>query len=325
MDTEDRLETRMEKKEPSDATTRKRIKQAISVPFIWEDLPGTPKKDWKPTAPVKKLVVVAPPPLPVKFTASVPFEWEEKPGKPRPSFSQQPSSASPISPNINSFPLPPRHSLGGENSWTGMNDQDGDEIEMLESYPESCEFETDDSFSSAPSLFANGLVPRIAISNAFPVQQNSLKGPNSGQLQSPASPASETGSSTSSYETGHTSLAGASFLEWLFPLLTPQSNFLEKVGCSEKGVSYTQTKMQKDDIECERNYSAAIRKPYTLGELIMMSRGRSYQRKALHMRTQNLSTDFMKRNALGCCIIGSSNFIGRFHRRWTRQLQLKLA
>ncbi|XP_027103904.1 uncharacterized protein [Coffea arabica] len=321
MDMEDRRETAMEKNEPSDATTRKRIKQAISVPFVWEEIPGTPKRDWKPTAPVKK--PVAPP---VKFIASVPFQWEEKPGKPLPCFSQQPSG-SPLAlplPNISSFPLSPRHFLGSENCWTGMNDQDGDQIEMLESYPASCESEADDSFCSAPSLLANRLVPTVAISNAVPVQQTSFAGLSSGQLQRPASPASETGSSTSSYETGNTNLVGASFLEWLFPLLTPQSNILEKVGSSEKEISPTQTTRQKEDIDCERNYSAALRKPHTLGELIMMSRRRSYQRKAFQMQTQNLSKDFMKKNAVGRWILGSSNFVGRFHRRWTRQLQLKL-
>lgn len=285
MDMEDRRETAMEKKEPSDATTRKRIKQAISVPFIWEEIPGTPKKDWKPAAPAKK--PIAPP---VKFIASVPFQWEEKPGKPLPCFLQQPPG-SPLElppPDINSFPLSPRHFLGRENSWTGVNGQDGDEIEMLESYPASCESETDDSFCSAPSLLANGLVPTIATSNAVPVQQTSFTGLSGGQLHRPTSPASETGSSTSGYETGNTDLAGASFLEWLFPLLTLQSNILEKAGSSEKEISRTQTKTQKDDIDCERN-CAALRKPHTLGELIMMSRRRSYQRKVFQMQTKNLS------------------------------------
>lgn len=286
MDTEDRLEFTMEKKEPSDATTRKRLRQSISIPFIWEEFPGTPKKDWKPTAPPKKLI--APP---VKLIASVPFQWEEKPGTPLPCF-LQPPPGSPLAlaqEKINRLPLSPRHSQDHKNMYSGINDQDGDEIEMLESYPESCQSETDDSFSSAPSLLANGLIPTMAISNAVPVQQIPMTGLKSEQLQSPASPASETDSSTSSYETGNTSLVGPSFLEWLFPLLTPQSNFLEKVGCSEKGVSHTHTKRQNNDFDCERNYSAAMRKPRTLGELIMMSRRRSYQRKAVQMRTQNLS------------------------------------
>ncbi|KAL3524196.1 hypothetical protein ACH5RR_017030 [Cinchona calisaya] len=323
MDTEDRLlEFTMERKEPSDATTRKRIRQSISVPFIWEVIPGTPKKDWKPNTALPKKLVTPPPPL--KLIASVPFEWEEKPGTPLPCFSQLPPPGSPLialaHANINSF---------RENScFGGINDdQDGgEEIEKLESCPETSESETtDDSFSSASapsSLLANGLIPTLAISNAVPVEEIFMTGP-----ASPAASETDSSSTCSSYETGHTSLAGASFLEWLFPnlLTTPQSDFLEK-GC----VSNTQEKRQQSyDFECERDYSsaAATRKPHTLGELIMMSRRRSYnQRKAVQMRTQNLSKEqnFMKTNALGCCIVGSSNIVGRFYRRWMRQLQLKL-
>ncbi|KAJ6410711.1 hypothetical protein OIU84_007462 [Salix udensis] len=67
-----------------------------------------------------------------------------------------------------------------------------------------------------------------------------------------------------------------------------------------------------------------IRKPLTLGELIMMSRRRSCQRKAVQMRKQNLSMKFMDKNAFGCCIFGTSiNMIEGLQRKM-RQPRLKI-
>ncbi|KAF5959900.1 hypothetical protein HYC85_001109 [Camellia sinensis] len=239
----------------------KKIRQAISVPFLWEEKPGTPKKDWKP--PIAQTVnpPVAPPP--VKLVASVPFKWEEKPGKPLPCFFRQPSDSEveiQLSPeNLIALALPPPATATDIEAWG---------------------FETDESFGSAPTL-------TLAVSNVIPM------------LQTPSSPASETdsSSSTSSYATGTTSVVGAAFLECMFPLLSPDSSFLGKLGCSEKFNSYVTTpvKVQSKDLEWESSCSVAIRRPATLGELIMMSRRRSYRRKAVQMRRHNLS---MIRNAI---------------------------
>ncbi|KAI5670184.1 hypothetical protein M9H77_10548 [Catharanthus roseus] len=393
-----------EEEEPCQVSSTKQIKQSISVPFVWEVIPGTPKKDWKPTTPLStkpvappvKLIASVPfgweekpgkplpycsqsqpPPssslailqaesnnssqspiklidsvpyewnekpglqqvpasspvvlpkaeissfqLPVKLVASVPFEWEEKPGKPLPYFSKPPIHHSPfaiLQAECNSFLSLPGNSGSNRDDWTGMNDQGGDETEMLESDQETCEYETDDgSFSSAPSFSVNSLALTVAI----PSQESHLKDLNSGQLQSPGSPASET-ESTSSDATGTTSLVGASFLEWLFPLLAPRSSFLDRVGYSET-VTQIESKKQSTDFQQERNYSATIRRPPTLGELIMMSRRRSYQRKAMEMQKQNLSKEIMKRNAVGCGIFENSNVLSIFGMKWKRQLQLKL-
>ncbi|KAA8539838.1 hypothetical protein F0562_026530 [Nyssa sinensis] len=195
---------------------------------------------------------------------------------------------------------------------------------MFESDLEACGFETDESFCSVPSLLANRLVSTVVISSAVPVQQTFLVEDCSGQLQTPSSPASETDSSTSSYATGTTSLVGVSFLERLFPLLSPDSSFLDKVGCSEKISSQIPLKLQSKDFDHESNCSVVIRKPVTLGELIMMSRRRSYMRKAVQMRRQNLSMEFMKKSAFGCCIFGTSNRLAGLRGKWKRQLRLKL-
>ena len=60
---------------------RERVKQQISVPFLWEVKPGAPKRDWVIAKPVPA-VSACPSPAPTKLVVSVPFQWEEKPGKP---------------------------------------------------------------------------------------------------------------------------------------------------------------------------------------------------------------------------------------------------
>lgn len=244
---------------------RKRERQPISVPFVWEERPGVPKKDWKPFTPP----VEPPPPPPVKFVVSVPFGWEEKPGTPLPYFLQPPNESCVV---VNQ-----QHSITGY----GNDDRcEGDE--SSESELDTCSVETDESFSSAKSLLANGLISTAAISSAVPVEESSLALVirDGAPLQGPGSPASET-DSTCSYPTGTTSLAGASFLEWLFPLLVPNSNvgFLEMAPSQNANVP---TKEYLHGSNCSQ-----VRRPLlTLGDLIAMSRRRSCQRKVNNMHKQ---------------------------------------
>lgn len=64
-----------------DVNQPKRVRQQISVPFIWESKPGTPKRDWI-SNPVSLISYPPPSPSPSKLVVSVPFQWEEEPGKP---------------------------------------------------------------------------------------------------------------------------------------------------------------------------------------------------------------------------------------------------
>ena len=83
-----------DKNEISASARPQRVKQSISVPFLWEEKPGALKKEWTTT----KLSLWIVPPLPSRLIVSVPFSWEEKPGKPFPSLITDPISDSLVPP-----------------------------------------------------------------------------------------------------------------------------------------------------------------------------------------------------------------------------------
>ncbi|KAL5219452.1 hypothetical protein ABZP36_020136 [Zizania latifolia] len=66
----------MDELELPEFNPRERVKQQISVPFLWEVKPGAPKRDWAISKPELSC------PSPANLVVSVPFQWEEKPGKP---------------------------------------------------------------------------------------------------------------------------------------------------------------------------------------------------------------------------------------------------
>lgn len=272
----------MAETEVAELPKRKHVRQPPAVPFLWEQKPGIPKKDWKPEVSSVSAIVVTPP---VGLIASIPFDWEEKPGTPLPSFSQPAKLPNPPEKLFALPPPPPMFSQGYYGIFNNdeASDDDHDERNCL------FDFDTDDSFSSAPSLLANCLVPSVAISSAVPVQRSFSSDITSNELEIPSSPASEADSSTSSYATGTSSLVGASFLECLFPLLPPNTSFLEKARYTERESVTVTSELNSHDFDLDSNSTAVIRRPTTLGELIMMSRKRSYQRKAVQMRKQNLS------------------------------------
>lgn len=292
-------------------TERKRERQTISVSFLWEERPGTPKRDWKPTPrPIEPVEV------PVKLVVSVPFGWEEKPGRPLQLLLPPP----PASYNLDDHD-------GGE--YKGVDEKhDSDQMDVLsesesDSELETCSFGTDESFSSAPSLLANCLIPTVELTHAVPVEKTplQLKALDNGQLQSPDSSVSDTESTASSYATGSTSLVGASFLEWLFPLLVPSSNSANNAKIPEN-YSPPAADARCTELTCERNGSQVRRPLLTLGEMIVMSRRRSYQRKVINMRKQT-SMDFMKGNAFGCGIFGDGHGISVLQKKFKKYLQLK--
>lgn len=272
---------------------KRTIRLPPSVSFLWEVRPGIAKKDWKPEA--SSISRVLPPPTPIKFIASIPFNWEEKPGTPLPSFLQpavEPMGVQ-LSATLITLPPPPVYSPAYFNG-CNSNDDQGDNIEAFG-------FETDDSFSSASSILENSsLAASTVVSTIVPEQKTYQIDNDSDHPEIPSSPTSET-DSTSSYATGASSLVGVSFLECLFPLLPPNAGFLEKVRYPDE-----ESQTAQNNFDRESNNTVIIRKPPTLGELIMMSRRRSYQRKAAQIREKNISMEFLKeRRAPGCCIFGT--------------------
>ncbi|KAM1820279.1 uncharacterized protein LOC126627457 isoform X1 [Malus sylvestris] len=286
---------------------KKQVREPPSVPFLWEERPGIAKKDWKPEFSSSCSF----PPPPVKFIASVPFEWEEKPGTPLPSFSEPTmESVPPLQPlMLLTYPSPPTSSASHQHDHDGEHEDcnGGGEESMLQLEFEAFDFETDDSFRSAPSLLANCLVPCVALSTAIPAHETrvtTLTEEKSDWPEMPSSPASDSGSSTSSNATGASSLVGASFLECLFPLIPANAGFLEITGQSDK-TALAPTEAKGTYFDRESNGSAIFRRPRTLGELIMMSRRSSCRRKAVQMRKHNLSMELMKNKGFGCGIFGT--------------------
>ncbi|XP_021905510.1 uncharacterized protein LOC110820372 [Carica papaya] len=258
---------------------RKQIRQPPSVPFLWEEKPGIPKKNWKPATPTMSFRYDHHLPPPVKFVASIPFNWEEKPGKPLQHYS------SPYNSQL-------------------CNTNNGVEAAKI------FDFETDDSFSSASSVLPNCLMVQSASVISMEESIDDIWVQMAGETpSSPASEITESGS-TSSYATGRSSLVGSSFLECLFPLFPPTSGFLQKVSFSDDIVPPNLQGKDGDDDDDENNKtSGEIRRPTTLGELIMVSRRRSCQRKAAHFRKLDLSMELMKKRGVGCCCMLTSSMI----------------
>ncbi|THG09531.1 hypothetical protein TEA_001998 [Camellia sinensis var. sinensis] len=108
-------------------------------------------------------------------------------------------------------------------------------------------------------------------------------------------------------------------LSWS-PYFHPIQVHLKSSAAPKRALLILPMKVQSTYFDCKSNL---LRRPPTLGDLIMMSRRRSYQRKAIQTRRQNVPMEFMK-NAVQCCISGTNNGTRRLQRKWKRQIQLKL-
>lgn len=234
----------------------KRDKHPISVPFIWEEKPGTPLKDWKPAFRPIKLVEPTIP-TPTKLVVSVPFGWEEKPGTPLPYFTKPQNELSQKKHNV---------ACTSDSAHSDQSNQYSD------SESDRSSNQTDESFISAPSLMSNESV----IHN----QQQGY----------------ETCSSfNSTYATESRRLAGASFLEWLFPLLATNSSSPDKVQLLETDPTRTDG-TKGAEFRPESNRCEVSRPLLTLGELIVMSRRMSCRRKVMSMQKQSSMVRFVYRS-----------------------------
>ncbi|ONK56277.1 uncharacterized protein A4U43_C10F5940 [Asparagus officinalis] len=124
-----------------------REKQTISIPFLWEEKPGTPKKEWILTKPTQWII---PPPSPTKLIVSVPFLWEEKPGKPLPQLSNPSSSF--------------LHEIEYQQSDESLSDVCSSYFEDWHSLSE-----TDGRGSSSGSVTRNASIDALAMERLYPL------------------------------------------------------------------------------------------------------------------------------------------------------------
>ncbi|XP_074291460.1 uncharacterized protein LOC141618257 [Silene latifolia] len=302
------------KREPLTAVHQP-VKYIASVPFNWEEKPGEPKEKLE-TPKCEPLTAVH---QPVKYIASVPFKWEEKPGTPLRCFAKETKERTvhETVPEDMNLPLPPAYFAKYGNDSDGDYSSYGDDNDYQDWLSEM-DFETlsalsEDSISSAPSLNANGPTPsRLAVSSVVPLQNPFLIEKNDGHMEEGSSSPESSNSPTNASR--NASLRGASFLQHLFPLYPPKTGFLDKPDNSEENNGQIQFKNERrlptleeyKKFDAEFRRSGIIRKPLTLGELIMQSRRRSYRRKAVQMKKNNPPKDFTDDKPHGCFNLGAS-------------------
>ncbi|CAF2322700.1 hypothetical protein HID58_038049 [Brassica napus] len=292
---------------------RKQLRQPPSVPFVWEERPGFPKKNWQPSL---ATFVPSPPPLPppipvpVKLVTSVPFRWEETPGKPVPySTNDPPKLPQPPSETVTTpHPLPPPVPVPVKLVTSVPFDW---EETPGQPYPCFVDFNPPDPLDQPlppPPMYGTGEEVETSSDTYDDASSDSFSSvPISGATAADdnlTSPGYESDDSTSSYMTGASSLVGASFLEKLFPRLLPQ----EKAKAADSTEAFQdstrplheEVKLTADSGNMKIGFP--VKMPQTLGELIMLSRKRSYMRRAVAMRKHNPSMGFTKNGAERFCI-----------------------
>lgn len=181
---------------------------------------------------------------------------------------------------------------------------------------ESFIFDTDDPFSSTPSLLANGLITTTAVSNAVPLESNESLNLQMSSVDNGYDQRENWIISLSDVmNNSRYTTSGDSVLGFLFPLLSPDSAFLNKVGCRNKNYPAAPPALlplkDRDD-GCKRNRALTVRRPHTLGELMEMSRRINYGRKAVQIKKQSFSLEFMR--LFACCIFGANSHLKQRHK-----------
>ncbi|KAJ4875808.1 hydroxyproline-rich glycoprotein family protein [Raphanus sativus] len=291
---------------------RKQLRQPPSVPFVWEERPGFPKKNWQPSL---ATFVPSPPPLPppipvpVKLVTSVPFRWEETPGKPVPySTTDPPKLPQPPSETVTTpHPLPPPVPVPVKLVTSVPFDW---EQTPGQPYPCFVDFNPRDPMDQPlplppPPMYDTGEVETSSDTYDDASSDSFSSVPISGAIavdDNLTSPGYESDDSASSYMTGASSLVGASFLEKIFPRLLPQ----EKVEAAGSEGARDSTRPLHEEVKLTEDsdnmkIGLPVKIPQTLGELIMLSRKRSYMRRAVAMRKYNPSMEFTKSGAERFC------------------------
>ncbi|XP_026657818.2 uncharacterized protein LOC103700128 [Phoenix dactylifera] len=275
-------------KECMESHPRQRDQQQISVPFLWEERPGTPKKEW-----ISRPVTVISVPSPARLVVSVPFEWEEKPGTPL-----QLSQPSPDSSPLRALP-----GLAGTPSSAHLLNPSIDEEEGVlatSAFKVLASEMNDDESGLAPSTFPSH---HVKTCESFADVNDSQGGSteNSSDRQENWYSVSETDCNSSSNSSAtHTASFDASAAEFLFPLSFPDAGFLNMVRGRERALIPAAACPELQPTAYSHNRSVRPRRTLTLGELILLSRKLSYKMKPVDVEKRSNLKVFIKKSLLTC-------------------------
>ncbi|CAL9101212.1 unnamed protein product [Musa acuminata var. zebrina] len=255
-----------ESEESSASRPRQREKQQITVPYLWEEKPGVPKR----------VPVISSSP-PTRLVVSVPFEWEEKPGKPI----QIPPTVPDLLTAGDLNGLDPRpasscHLNPFVDEKSGPLNPFVDETEggAMDSYLEAFSFKMDDK---ADPSFADVTAAWESFSENGSYRNedwHSVSGTD-GHSSSSSSEAAEVGTDTS-------------VIQFLFPMPSGEDEAPSAVA-ARRGPNH-----------CSSEHAGMARRGLTLGELILLSRKLSCRRKQNEGRKREHPKDYLKKRVLTC-------------------------
>ncbi|XP_072963242.1 uncharacterized protein [Typha angustifolia] len=273
---------------------QQRVRQQISVPYLWELKPGTPKREWisKPTTTISV-------PSPAKLVVSVPFLWEEEPGKPLVQLSQQfPDSSTIYSSQMLDGLSPSRCSL---NPFI-TEDEDYSEGFNLEGFS----FHIGNDASGADPSLTNCQVASVtapaaanlhqSLPNSF-TSREKLSEDSSNRHETWYSLSETDGHSSSSSSTTQNDGGDASVLEFLFPLSSPEVAFINKVSKQDRATTEPEPVFKNNYVNKPRPLA---KRTVTLGELIELSRKLSYRRKTVDVKEKNPSMELTMKSLIAC-------------------------
>ncbi|CAL9176396.1 uncharacterized protein LOC135613262 [Musa acuminata AAA Group] len=252
-----------ESEESSASRPRQREKQQITVPYLWEEKPGVPKR----------VPVISSSP-PTRLVVSVPFEWEEKPGKPI----QIPPTVPDLLTAGDLNGLDPRpasscHLNPFVDEKSGPMNPFVDETEggAMDSYLEAFSFKMDDN---ADLSFADVTAAWESFSENGSYRNEDWHSV-SGTDGHSSSEAAEVGTDTS-------------VIQFLFPLPSGEDEAPSAVA-ARRGPNH-----------CSSEHAGMARRGLTLGELILLSRKLSCRRKQNEGRKREHPKDYLKKRVLTC-------------------------